>query len=110
MKTHPYKKTYFEDFPLFLTVGLEEVSRLLLRNGANVNAVDPGTKDTALHFILTTTRVSDSDQRYKVAEVFVNGGANVNARNINGQTPLSVADDERSKTYSSDNNAKFFLF
>ena len=76
--------------------GHEQVARVLLANGADVNAdaADQQYKGTPLHVALGLGHIS-------VAEVLINAGANVNARgSTRGDdcTPLHIAVDRKFKT------------
>lgn len=82
-----YVKEEDELRPLHLAAikGFNKVARLLVKNGANVNAIDKKGKTTPLHLV---AGVGNSDEFYDIAELLVENGANVNARNADGVTPL----------------------
>jgi ankyrin repeat protein len=108
------------DAPLVMAAyeGLTEIVRLLLEAGADVTAVDPGMKATALHAAAYAGRTEAAKLliQYKVeidkqgpyngytalhdaiwqghvetARVIVEAGANLNLKNHQGQTPLEFA-------------------
>jgi ankyrin repeat protein len=58
--------------------------KLLITNGANVNAVDRNNS-TPLH-------LASGSGITEIAEILVENGANVNAVNISGLTPLQAAE------------------
>ncbi len=68
--------------PLHYAVGegRNEIAKLLIAKGANVNAKD-GNGSTPLHYANTK----------EIAEPLIAEGANVNAKNKDGKTPLDLA-------------------
>lgn len=108
------------DYPLVMAAykGYAEIVRLLLEAGADVTVVDPGMKATALHAAAYAGRTSaakllieyhiDIDKQgpnngytalhdavwqnnIDTAQVIIDGGANLNIKSHNGQTPLEFA-------------------
>ena len=108
------------DAPLVMAAyeGLTEIVRLLLEAGADVTAVDPGMKATALHAAAYAGRTEAAKLliQYKIeidkqgpyngytalhdaiwqghaetARVIVEAGANLTRKNHQGQTPLEFA-------------------
>ncbi len=109
-----------QDAPLIMAAykGRTEIVKLLLEAGADVKAVDPGMKATALHAAayaghadaarLLVEHHIDIDKQgpyngytalhdaiwqdnVEVAEVLINAGANLTLTSHNGQTPLEFA-------------------
>ncbi len=108
------------DAPLVMAAynGYTEITRLLLEAGADVAAVDPGMKATALHAAAYAGRTEaaklliqhhiDIDKQgpyngytalhdaiwqnnVDVARALIEAGANLTLKNHNGQTPLDFA-------------------
>lgn len=71
-------------------IGLIELVKLLIEHGANANAVDLHSS-TALHKVMETTSINNADKRYAIAELLINSGANVNAKNDDDKTPADLA-------------------
>jgi len=64
-----------------------EFARRQIKQGANVNAVAPDDRNnTALHYACFSERYS-----LELVQLLLDNHANVNARNTNGDTPLSLA-------------------
>jgi ankyrin repeat protein len=73
-----------------------EVVKLLLEHGADVNAVSAEVLDTAKNGplalgFLTPLLAAVPQGSYETVELLVNAGANVNARDARGMTPLALA-------------------
>ncbi|MBI5960936.1 MAG: ankyrin repeat domain-containing protein [Chloroflexi bacterium] len=108
------------DIPLIMAAykGHTEIVRLLLEAGADVTALDPGMKATALHAaayaghadparLLVEFHINIDQQgpyngytalhdavwqnNIAVAEVLINAGANLNIKSNSGETPLEFA-------------------
>lgn len=115
-----------QDAPLVMAAykGYSEIVRLLLEAGADVTAVDPGMKATALHAAAYAGRTEaakllvqhkiDIDKQgpyngytalhdaiwqgnVETAEVIINAGANLNLKSNSGQTPLEFAKSKNNK-------------
>lgn len=89
---------FFWNFGLFwfiCSLGLEEVTKLLLENGANVNGVDADL-NTALHALAKSKSIYDPDKQYKIAEILINNGADVSVKNKNGDTPIALTSNNKS--------------
>jgi ankyrin repeat protein len=109
-----------QDAPLIMAAykGYTDIVRLLLEAGADVSAVDPGMKATALHAAAYAGRAGaarllieygiDIDKQgpyngytalhdavwqnnIDVAEILINAGANLNIKSHSGETPLEFA-------------------
>ncbi len=105
-------------------LGHSEIVRLLLEAGADVTAVDPGMKATALHAAAYAGRTEaarllieyhiDIDKQgpnngytalhdaiwqnnVDTAEVIINAGANLNLKSHSGETPLQFARSKNCK-------------
>ena len=77
--------------PLFTALnGLQsaKIISLLIELGANVNVSEKQTGDTPLH-------LANEYPKIRVAEVLIANGANVNALNKEGETPLDIRHDIR---------------
>jgi ankyrin repeat protein len=104
--------------------GYAEIVRMLLEAGADVAAVDPGMKATALHAasyagrteaakLLIAHKIDIDAQgpyngytalhdaiwqnRIDTAKVLIDAGANLNVKSNDGQTPLELASAKRRK-------------
>ena len=64
-----------------------EILKILVKNGAEVNFKDEINESTPLH-------IAVSDHKYEMANILVEAGANVNARNEESVTPLAQIFDE----------------
>ncbi len=69
--------------------GYTELASLLLNLRQDPNAVDKD-RETPLHYLAYSTDNEKID-RVKIARLLVQSGADINARNKNGRTPLSLA-------------------
>lgn len=78
-----------------LDKGLEDVVKILIERGANVKAIDVNL-NTALHAITKTTSVNNPNKRCAIAELLINAGADVNAKNKSGDTPIALANNNQS--------------
>ncbi|MDO5470227.1 MAG: ribosomal protein L7/L12 [Akkermansia sp.] len=79
--------------PLHYVVSLnddQELVRLLIKSGANINACDDGG-DTPLH--VATDCAADINMR-----LLLQAGANIEAQNAQGQTPLHFATEQEDET------------
>ncbi|MDZ4767465.1 MAG: ankyrin repeat domain-containing protein [Chloroflexota bacterium] len=114
------------DSPLIIAAykGYTEIVRLLLEAGANVGALDPGMKATALHAaayaghaaaaqLLIQHRIDIDKQgpyngytalhdaiwqdNIEVARALIDAGANLQIASNSGETPLSFAQSKRRK-------------
>lgn len=112
------------DAPLVMAayLGYTDVTRLLLEAGADVGALDPGMKATALHAASYAGRVEPAklliqygieidrqgpyngytalhdaiwQNNVEVARVLIDAGANLHIKNHDGQTPLDFAKAKR---------------
>jgi ankyrin repeat protein len=112
------------DAPLIMSAyqGHTEITRLLLEAGADVGALDPGMKATALHAAAYAGRAADAkllvehgididkqgpyngytalhdaiwQNNVDVAKVLIDAGANLHLKANNGQTPLDFAKAKR---------------
>ncbi len=70
--------------PLLIAVGSPEIARLLLEHGADVNAGAPSIGWTPLHAV-----VGSGDR--ELIELYLDSGANIEAQDTNGTTPLKTA-------------------
>lgn len=100
--------------PLHMAVYIARVPavELLIKAGAFVNATTTNDLDTPLHFIgkseNTTTHLLKTNQfwqidnydddLYNIAELLIKSGADLNAKNANGETPLDLVTNKNSKT------------
>lgn len=78
----------------YRTTGHYKIAGLLIKNGANINAVDRRNWETPLHL---ATHYSPDDDYYAVVEQLIYAGANVNIVSAHNETPLDIARDDRSK-------------
>lgn len=74
----------------------KEVVRLLLQHGANVNVACGETLETVKNGPLALGRLTPllsavPQGNYETVELLVNAGANVNAKDVRGLTPLALA-------------------
>ncbi len=63
-----------------------EAARILLAAGANVNVSDPATQETALHLAVKALHPD-------IVKALVASGADLEARNKDGKTPLQLAEE-----------------
>jgi len=71
-----------------------ESVKALLTAGANVNVANNYNNETPLHLVFSKTHPSSENNDVtilKIIRALLNKGANVNARSINGQTPVHLA-------------------
>lgn len=114
------------DAPLVIAAykGYAEITRLLLEAGADVGALDPGMKATALHAAAYAGHANtaallveygiDIDKQgpfngytalhdaiwqnnVEVAKVLIDAGANLNLKSHSGETPLDFAKSKHAK-------------
>ena len=71
--------------PLYMAtlLGHKQIAKLLITNGADVNAMDKIGYAAPLH------RAARSHK--EIAELLITNGADVNAKNKNGDTPIDFA-------------------
>lgn len=69
-----------------------------------MNAVDEN-KNTPLHLI---GAIMDSDNQYAIADLLVNAGADVSAKNVYDKTPLDLATTNKSKLRFLNNNITIY--
>ena len=69
--------------------GHTEVLKTLIQAGANINDVNTDSNDTPLHLVLKHIR--ERNHRKKLVQLLVEAGANIHAKNDEGETPLSLA-------------------
>lgn len=102
-------------FPLHLAVwsGRVNVVESLINAGAHINATD-GNLNTPLHYadeqdleIYINYFNSTADDFYAIAVLLIDNGADVNAKNVDGKTPLEVIENEKSK-FSTHLHTKWF--
>lgn len=62
-----------------------DLAKILIENGANVNAKTEGEKETPLHVLC---RYQDDDNLIDMIQLLIEKGADVNAKMSNGMTPL----------------------
>lgn len=77
----------------FLTKGSLSIADILIKHGANVDAVDDN-KNTPLHFI---GRIDNDETQYAIAELLVNNFADTDAKNDEGKTPFESTRCQKSK-------------
>ncbi|RWS14015.1 Poly(ADP-ribose) polymerase pme-5-like protein [Dinothrombium tinctorium] len=65
---------------------------ILLKKGANVKEVDKESLNTALHFVVLSPHKKDA---FHAVEALIANGADVNARNKDGRTPLHLVVNAR---------------
>lgn len=81
--------------PLYYVAFIQnyELVKILVEAGADVNLPAPFTGDTPLHALLYHSENSKDGER--ILDVLVAKGANLNAKNSNGLTPLEIAQKHR---------------
>jgi ankyrin repeat protein len=67
-----------------------DAADLLIAFGANMNAMDNLYGETPLHYAISASRYATAGN-YEVAELLITRGADVNAKNAKGLTPLDYA-------------------
>lgn len=89
-------KKMIDDFISFVSwnKGLEDLVRILIDRGADINAVDVHS-NTALHKIAESRNIN-GDKQYTIAELLITNGANVNAKNVDDKTPIDLATNNKS--------------
>ena len=76
---------------LHYATGKPDITKLLLEKGADPNVVDRENGCTPLHYVASG---SEEGKDYKtVAELLISHGTNVNAKNWEGKTPLTLAQE-----------------
>lgn len=80
-------KNHHEEVPLFEAVrnSNHEVVQLLLDHGSDVNSLETGSGSTPLH---EAARCNDGESHLKVARILAKKGANFEATDERGRTPL----------------------
>ena len=74
---------------------LDSVEILLNHYRIKVNERD-GSGNTALHYNVSKTEPTDED--IKIGQLLIAAGADINSRNLDGQTPEDMAKDFASKS------------
>jgi len=69
--------------------GHTEVLETLIKAGASINDVNTDSNDTPLHLVLKLIR--ERAHLKKLVQLLVDTGANIHAKNDEGETPLSLA-------------------
>lgn len=91
--------------PLHLAVnnGRVQVVKSLIRTGAHVNATD-NDLNTPLHYVNSVEDIRSilefrptCKDFYSIAELLIQIGADVHAKNANGRTPFDIITNEKSK-------------
>lgn len=67
---------------------------MLVTKGADLNVKDESGDNTSLH---NAIRISFQSDNFEIVEFLIKNGANVNARNKKGQTPLKLAVEGKKK-------------
>lgn len=80
---------------IYFSKGSYKIVDLLIKAGANVNAVDANS-NTPLHLVERETH-RDKRNTFAIVELLVNAGADVNAKNEDNKTPLDLAKSDESK-------------
>lgn len=71
-------------------IGPPELVEMLINHGADVNAAEGMEKETALHTVLRSPLINNTDTLL-IVKLLVNNGAKVNVENIYHKTPLVMA-------------------
>lgn len=74
---------YCDVYTFYRTTGFDTIAKLLLENGANVDAVEI-YKNTPLHYAVSGTTYG----HYNVADLLIQHGADVDAINSQNGTPM----------------------
>lgn len=100
------EKTYTYDMPYNIPKQRYDIIKLLVENGADVNAIDKNNK-TPLHILSSPMYywASIKEEIYldytadKIAQLLIEKGANVNALDIENKSPLDLAkENKKAKT------------
>lgn len=75
---------------MLFAIGPVELVEMLIDHGADVNAVEGMENETALHTVIRSPLLSNSDT-IAIIKVLLKNGARVNVENINHQSPLGIA-------------------
>lgn len=73
-----------------LAIGPVELVEMLINHGADVNAVEGMERETALHTVIRSPLLNDSDTM-SIIRLLIKNGANVNVENKYHTTPLAMA-------------------
>lgn len=75
---------------LLLAIGPPELVEMLIDHGADVNAVEGVERETALHTVIRSPVLNNSDT-VSIIKLLLKNGANVNVENKYHQSPLGIA-------------------
>ena len=79
--------------PLFRAISQPDIMRFLIKQGANVNAIDTMENSSVLHFCLgwNSADIYSDDTNLDVIKLLLQAGADVNYKNENDDTALYLA-------------------